>query len=115
MMARPLSRAALSERFFAAVVSLALCLACGGQAARPARVPIADIRESARSSKDSTEVANWLIAELVQPGGSAKGSLEARARLEKLAGSGLMPSLARAFDDSFHGRLKSVSDEYLDD
>jgi cellulose synthase operon protein C len=77
-------------------------------------VPIADVRERARASNDGEVVANWLLAELVQPGGNTKGSLEARARLEKIAAKGLLPSFARAFDDSLHGRLKSVSDEYLE-
>jgi hypothetical protein len=99
MMARPLAQFGWFRRLFVASLALVLCVGCGGQSARPARVPIADIRESARSSKDANEVANWLIAELVQPGGTAKGSREARARLDNVAARGLMPSLARAFDD----------------
>ncbi|HEX6274715.1 MAG TPA: hypothetical protein VFZ53_16855 [Polyangiaceae bacterium] len=94
--------------------ALALASGCGGASVRPARVPIAEVRDGARSSDDGNVVANWLIAELVQPGGSAKGSAEARGRLDKLSARGLLPSFARAFDDSLHGRLKRVSDEYLE-
>jgi tetratricopeptide (TPR) repeat protein len=104
-------------RFARLVVScfaISLGAGCGAANERPARVPIAEVRENARASSDGNVVANWLIAELVQPGGSAKGSAEARARLDKVAARGLMPSFARAFDDSMHGRLKRVSDEYLE-
>jgi hypothetical protein len=104
-------------RFVRRVLSIAMlaqAVGCGGAQERPASAPIADIREDALDSKDADVVANWLIAELLQPGGTAKGSAQARARLDKLAARGLLPSLARAFDDSFHGRLKRVSDEYLE-
>jgi cellulose synthase operon protein C len=100
---------------FARNVFFALALVgCSGATAQPARVPIAEIRDDARESSDGEVVANWLLAELVQPGGTSKGSVAARARLDKLRARGLLPSLARAIDDSSHGRLKSVSDEYLE-
>jgi len=105
-----LQRGAARIRALVACLTIAASVACGGGNERPARVPIAEVRDRAKNSKDADVVANWLIAELVQPGGSAKGSLDARRRLNELGTHGLMPSLARAFDDSMHGRLTAVSD-----
>jgi tetratricopeptide (TPR) repeat protein len=102
------------SRLALAACLAALSLGCASGNGRPARTPVAELRDRARTSSDGDAVANWLIAELIQPGGSAKGSNEARARLEKVGARGLLPSLARAFDDSQHGRLKRVSDEYLE-
>ncbi|HEX6764658.1 MAG TPA: hypothetical protein VF103_04255, partial [Polyangiaceae bacterium] len=103
-----------SVRLLSVAVAVLACLGCASTNARGARVPISEIRDDARGSKDGNVVANWLLAELIQPGGTAKSSTEARARLEKVDAKGLLPSLARAFDDSMHGRLKRVSDEYLE-
>ena len=112
---RVFSNAGAFARNIVSVLALAAAsIGCSGATAKPARVPIADIRDDARASSDGNVVANWLLAELIQPGGTAKGSSEARARLDEVRAQGLLPSLARAIDDSMHGRLKSVSDEYLE-
>ncbi len=91
---------------------LALCTACssGKQAEYPS---VTELREDGRSSKDGEVVAEWLLGELIAPGGKPKEALAARKRLDELGAKGLLAELARGLDDSLHGHLKDVSGHYL--
>lgn len=74
--------------------------------------PVRELRLSASTSSDRDLQARWLIAELISPGGDAALARKARRTLGERAG-GLLAHLARALDDSAHGRLDSVSAHYL--
>jgi tetratricopeptide (TPR) repeat protein len=80
---------------------------------RVAQPKVADLRRSAKDSRDPEEVARWLLAELVSPGGDVRQAETARKRLDELGGRGLFASLARGFDDGQHGRLTRVSASLL--
>ncbi|HVJ14111.1 MAG TPA: DUF3857 domain-containing protein [Polyangiaceae bacterium] len=91
---------------------LALCTACSS--GKPAEFPsVEERRQDGRSSRDGEVVAEWLLGELIAPGGKPKEALAARKRLDELGAKGLLAHLARGLDDSQHGRLKHVSDHYL--
>ena len=78
---------------------------------------IATFRHAAADSVHGEVVGRWLLAELLVPGGDAKGALAARARLAGLTESarrGLFAAFGRAFDDELHGRLPSAASAYVD-
>jgi tetratricopeptide (TPR) repeat protein len=96
----------------AAAVALACATACSS--GKPAKSPdLASQRSDAKSSSDPDVVAEWLISELVSPGGKPDQAQAARRRLEEIKARGMLASMARGLDDSLHGRLKSVSEHYL--
>lgn len=97
----------------AVAAPLVLASGCSGSQ-KPAQTPVAELRKSAQSSDEGEVVARWLLGELVSPGGQAKHAIEARKRLDDLRADGLLASLARALDDSMHGRLRSASERYLE-
>ncbi|MEN9579440.1 MAG: hypothetical protein RJA70_2449, partial [Pseudomonadota bacterium] len=65
------------------------------------------------ASKDSARAADWLLLELLAPGGNAAEARTARDRLDKSGRHGPFEDLARGLDDELHGRLGSASDHYL--
>jgi tetratricopeptide (TPR) repeat protein len=106
-----------SRRFARGLVlalPLALASACSSGNQRGAQAPVAELRKAGSDSDDGEVVARWLLGELVSPGGGAAHALKARKRLDEVRGAGLLPSLARALDDSMHGRLRGVSERYLE-
>ncbi|MBM4358505.1 MAG: hypothetical protein FJ096_10400 [Deltaproteobacteria bacterium] len=56
----------------------------------------------------------WLLAELLEPGGSQEGVKAARDRVATGEAKGLLGSLARALDADVHGKLPTAADAYLD-
>lgn len=98
------------------LLGLALALSLSGCAGRQRpqgeRIPIADVRREAASSKDPDVLSRWLFSELTAPGGSAAEAIRARKALGE-TGGGMLSHLARGLDDSVHGRLKGVSEHYL--
>jgi cellulose synthase operon protein C len=86
---------------------------CASRPARPAQLPLADLRKSGASSDDPELVGSWLFAELVRPGGDAAHGRRARERLDRMGGGGMVADLARGLDDSVHGRLRTAPDHYL--
>jgi tetratricopeptide (TPR) repeat protein len=95
--------------------ALALGLASCTDAKMPeAAVSIDAARRAGRSSNDGEVVGQWLLGELISKDGDAAKAKEARIRLEKVAHDGMYASLARAIDDSGHGKLESAAGAYLD-
>jgi cellulose synthase operon protein C len=90
-----------------------LSLAVGCVRQRPAETPLAHLRRLGPTASDSEEVARWLGAELVSPGGNPAEAKRARARLDQLGSRGMLPSLVRAMDDELHGRLDSAPGFFL--
>ncbi len=85
--------------------------------ARPGRkvpwTPLADLRSDGPNSDDPELVGQWLLSEMLSPGGDAKRALEARKHLDEIGGGQTLANLARALDDEVHGRMKTAPDNYL--
>lgn len=90
-----------------------LLTGCG--ASRPASSPtaLASVRDAARGSSDGEVLGRWLLGELVSPGGDAKQASEARGRLDRATGDGLLAHFARGLDDELHGELPTAPEHYL--
>ncbi len=112
-----MSRRPAFSRLVAAVVVCIAALSvasCGpARSARSAQPALSTLREKGEASTDPEVVARWLLGELISPGGDANVAARARKRLDKLGGKGMLAELARALDDSVHGRLQSAPDHYL--
>jgi cellulose synthase operon protein C len=103
----------LRARRWISVGLLALATACGSGKHDAAHPTVSERRDDGRSSSDGEVVADWLLAELISPGGKPKEAIAARKRLDDLGAKGLLAQLARGLDDSLHGRLELVSGHYL--
>lgn len=76
--------------------------------------PMGEQRKQASSSKDPEVVSEWLIAELLSPGGDAAQAKRARARLDDLRIQGAQAAFARGLDDMFHGRPRRAAENFLE-
>jgi tetratricopeptide (TPR) repeat protein len=85
--------------------------ASGEQNARVV-APVAALRSEAPRSKDPELVGRWALAEMFEPGGSAREAERARQTLGA-SGGGLHANLARAVYDHVHGDLKRAADAYV--
>ncbi len=70
-------------------------------------------REEARQSEDPAEVADWLLAELLEPGGSAAQAKAARKRLDEIGADIMTAHLGRGLYDVSHGYIKRAADEFF--
>lgn len=94
------------------MLSIALCLtACGGEPKTPEEQWI-ELRKEAAKSKSGEEVADWLVAELLRPGGDPAQAKKARKRLDELEAHGMVAEVARGLDDLSHGRVKASTEAY---
>lgn len=95
---------------------IGLCLgalpACGRRADAP-RDGVTVLRERGRETSDPEVVADWLLGELLSPGGQAEEAVRARARLDRLKGKGLLSHFARGLDEAAHGRPDRAADEFM--
>lgn len=96
----------------AAAVGAASLSGCGRGAQAP-RDGVSELRDRARDSSDPAVVADWLLGELISPGGSAEQASKARARLDQLRAQGLLAHFARGLDDAAHGRPDHAADEFF--
>jgi tetratricopeptide (TPR) repeat protein len=95
--------------------SLAAPLVVGcSKGAESAEVSWDDLRQDAQKSESHEEVASWLVAELLRPGGSVEQSTKARKRLDEIGAQGVLPSLARGLDSLGHGQSKRAAEEFFD-
>lgn len=78
----------------------------GAQAA----VPLTSLRADAAPE----QAGQWLLSELLAPGGDPKHAATARKALEGASSKGMLESLARALDDTVHGRLATAPDHFLE-
>ncbi len=96
-----------------ALLSLSAVSCTRTRGAQSAEGALSSLRDEGKSSTDPEVVARWLLGELISPGGNAAAALQARKRLDKLGGKGMLAELARGIDDSTHGRLRTAPDHYL--
>ena len=97
----------------ASVLFLLFFLVSCGKPAEEPKSALEQLRHSAASSKDATESADWLLAELLQPGGSAEQAKRARRHLDELKERTMTSELARGMDDFMHGRIRMASEEFF--
>jgi tetratricopeptide (TPR) repeat protein len=94
-------------------LTTALCLAA---CAKPAAAPSSDLeqlRHDAAGSDDPILSADWLLSELLRPGGSAEQAKRARRHLDEVNERTMTTELARGMDDFLHGRIRSASEEFF--
>lgn len=104
-------RAKLSQ--LGAVALLACATACAPKpSSSGARTPVAELRGAGEKSRDPDVIAQWLLGELIAPGGNAKEAARARSALGA-QGGGMLAHLARGIDDGLHGRLRGASEHYM--
>ena len=96
-----------------AVLAAALLLSCTKRVLPPTEPTLGELRSQAPSSQDPEIAARWLLAELFASGGDARRATEARARVDRLGGDGMLAHLARGIDDELHGRLRTAPVHYL--
>jgi len=88
-------------------------MACVPQAPATSAETLARVR-AAGATGAADAAAEWLSAELLEPGGTAQGAEQARRRLSTFAERGLTASMVRALDADAHGRLADAGQAYLD-
>jgi len=94
---------------------LFLAAACaGGRGAESAPTPLAELRRVGATTTSAELCGEWLLAELVSPGGDARTAERARKRLDELGGGGMLAHLGRGLDDAIHGRMRAAPDHYLE-
>ena len=99
---------------FIFLILLALTAACaGGRGAEHAQTPLAELRRVGPATTSAELAGEWLLAELISPGGDARTAVKARARLDEIGGGGMLAHLSRGLDDAIHGRMQSAPDHYL--
>lgn len=67
----------------------------------------------AQAATDAAQAADWLLLELLHPGGTPQQAVSARALLDKSERRGAFEDLARGLDDELHGKLEGASAHYL--
>ncbi len=106
----------MSERMNKSLLLAALLLltACASTAAAPPATPLEELRRRGISGKDVDTTAEWLTAELVQPGGSPTRAADARRRLLALNHqTSMLAQVALGLDAKLHGRLREAPDHFL--
>ncbi len=106
MSSRPLFTRALVCGFSLLLASSTLS-GCAHQAKSP-QATWSELRKESSQSDKNDEVALWLLAETLRPGGQAKSAIRARKHLESLSESGVLADLARGIDDVNHGRARAA-------
>jgi hypothetical protein len=101
----------LLRRFALSGLALVLVASCATGSSKPLSPPV--LADSARTSADPQLVSEWLLAELLSPGGDAKRGGEARKRLDELAADGMLAHLGRGLDDALHGRLTTAPEHFM--
>jgi len=94
-------------------LALALTLAACGKPAQAPTSSFAELRKSAAKSKDTGASADWLLAELLRPGGDAEQAKRARKHLDELEERTMTSELARGMDDFMHGRIRAAAEEFF--
>jgi len=93
--------------------TLALVLSACAKPAESPRSSMDEVRRSAAASKDPATSADWLLAELLRPGGSPEQAKRARSHLDELDARTMTSELARGMDDFMHGRIRAASEEFF--
>lgn len=96
------------------IVIASLVAGCATHGAPPKQPSLADVRTAGASTSDGEAAGQWLLREMISPGGDPARAKQARAKLDAIGSKGMIASLARAFDDSVHGRIAAAADHYLE-
>lgn len=92
--------------------SLACLVGCGSQP-KPTVTAIDEIRRTAARSSDATVIEQWVVGELLAPGGTPTGLAKARARLDSIGDNSFRAHLIRGLDDSLHGNFRTAPEHFL--
>src|SRR5690606_6853298 len=95
--------------FVAAAFSLN---ACKSNASSP-ESSWSELRKRGSKSDKDDQVAEWLVAELLRPGGTPEQAIKARARLDAIKADGVLADLARGLDSLAHGQSKRATEEFF--
>jgi hypothetical protein len=100
--------------WFALVASLSAS-GLNGCSAQPkaAEASWSQVRKRAQKSDKHDQVAEWLIAELLRPGGAPDQAKKARAHLDEIKAEGVLPELARGLDSLGHGQSRQSAEEFF--
>lgn len=99
-------------RFIVAAATIVV-VACSGPAHPPASAwNVSDMRSSAKSSSDPDRVANWLLAEMLAPGGTHGGAARAAKRLEDIGPSTTRANAALGVFAERHGNPERAAKAY---
>ena len=72
-----------------------------------------EVRQRAAKSQDANEVADWLLLELLSPGGAPAEANKARAHLDDIKAKGLLAELGRGIDDLSHGKPRPAGEAFF--
>lgn len=97
----------------ALLVALSLGLVACQKAADAPRPALAELRDSGARTDDPALVTDWLLSEMLRPGGSAKEAKKARARVDDVRVASMQGELARAIYDLSHGKLRDAAEAYF--
>jgi hypothetical protein len=112
------SSPALLRRFRSLLVCAALAFAsltlsaCSSQPAT-AEESWSQLRKQAAKSDEHDLVAEWLLAEMLRPGGNHEKAKKARAHLDDIEAVGIRAHLARALDDLAHGKSRAAVEDFF--
>lgn len=96
------------------LVVAALLTGCSRGPARSAEPSLTELRRTGASTSDPDRVAQWMIAELFAPGGSAKQAGRARARLTTMSPDDVaIAELSLGIDAWLHGQLTAAPEHLL--
>ncbi len=95
------------------VLALSLALSACGRGAEAPQDGVSALRQDAAESDDADQVSEWLLAELLSPGGQAEHAKKARARLDRLEARGMLAELGRGLDDAAHGRPDLAANDFM--
>lgn len=96
------------------LLAMVIATACSSSQRLPETGSIDSLRRKATATTSERVAAQWLLAELIAPGGDAARAREARRKLDSLrTEDDMLAHLARGLDDSVHGRLDSAPDAFL--
>ncbi len=93
-------------------LAVPLVTACG-KSAESAEASWDDLRKHGAKSDKEDLVANWLVAELLRPGGSPSQAKKARAHLDEIEAEGVVAALGRGLDSLAHGKSKRAGEEFF--
>jgi tetratricopeptide (TPR) repeat protein len=110
----------LHQKHFRKLTALSLALTLSAplvsgcsKSPRSPEAGFAELREDASSSKNPDEVADWLLAETLRPGGTPDQAIKARQQLDAIEAEGVLANLARGIDDFNHGRAIQAAEGFF--
>lgn len=99
----------------AVVLSTAVLLSASAcdQGAKSPQEGFSELRTSARTSQDPELVTDWLVAEMLRPGGKHDMAKAARSRLDAVQAKGAAAEVARGVYDLHHGHVDDAEEHFF--